>query len=81
MFILDRSNFRVLRWQVGDALGYVVAGGNGNGNGGGFNQIGTSYGIFVDDNYNIYISDQFNNRVVKWFNGNTTTGTLVIIFI
>ncbi|CAF5031402.1 unnamed protein product, partial [Rotaria sp. Silwood1] len=75
MFILDRSNYRVLRWQVGDTLGYIVAGGNGNG--GAFTQIGISYGIFADEQYNIYISEQTNHRVTLWFNGNTTVGTLV----
>ncbi|CAM4911172.1 unnamed protein product [Rotaria socialis] len=75
MFILDRSNFRVLKWQTGDTLGYVVAGGNGNG--GAFTQISTSYGIYVDDSYNVYISDQSNHRVTKWTNGNATTSALV----
>lgn len=77
MFILDRSNHRILKWQDGDTLGYIVAGGNGNG--GGFNQIGTSYGIDVDDQFNVYISEQTNHRVTKWFNGNTTISTLVFI--
>ncbi|CAF4467175.1 unnamed protein product, partial [Rotaria sp. Silwood2] len=72
MFILDTSNYRVLRWQVGDTLGYIVAGGNGNG--GAFTQIGASYGIFADEQYNIYISEQTNHRVTKWLNGNTGTG-------
>lgn len=75
MFILDRSNSRVLRWQMGDTLGYVIAGGNGNG--GAFTQIGTCYGIYADDSYNVYISELTNHRVTKWTNGNTTSGTLV----
>ncbi|CAF4329534.1 unnamed protein product, partial [Rotaria magnacalcarata] len=76
MYILDTSNYRVLRWQMGDTLGYVVAGGNGNG--GAFTQMGASYGMFVTDSYNIYISEQSNHRVMKWLNGNTTAGVLVI---
>ncbi|CAF4543376.1 unnamed protein product, partial [Rotaria magnacalcarata] len=72
--ILDRSNYRVLKWQTGDTLGYTVAGGNGNG--GTFTQIGVSYGIYVDDTYNVYISEQSNHRVIKWANGNTTAGAL-----
>ncbi|CAF1562543.1 unnamed protein product, partial [Rotaria magnacalcarata] len=75
MYILDTTNYRVLKWTVGDTLGYVVAGGNGNG--GAFTQIGVSYGIFVDAQYNIYISEQSNHRVTKWLNGNTTAGVLV----
>jgi sugar lactone lactonase YvrE len=76
MFIMDTSNYRVLRWQLGDPLGYIVAGGNGNG--GAFTQIGTSYSLFVDSQYNIYVSDSGNSRVTKWFAGNTTAGTLVM---
>jgi hypothetical protein len=80
MFILDTTNCRVLRWQLGDPLGYIVAGGNGYGSG--FNQIGNSYALFVDSQYNIYISDNTYNRVTKWSQTNTTSGVLVrFIFI
>ncbi|CAF4815581.1 unnamed protein product, partial [Rotaria sp. Silwood1] len=75
MYILDTNNYRILKWQVGDTLGYVVVGGNGNG--GAYTQIGTTYGMFVDQNYNIYVSEQTNHRVTKWSNGNTTAGVLV----
>jgi hypothetical protein len=76
MFIVDSNNYRVLRWNSGDPLGYVVAGGNGNG--AAFNQIGTSYALFVDSQYNIYISDNSNNRITKWSQTNTSSGVLVI---
>ena len=75
MFILDGSNYRVLRWQKGEPVGIIVAGGNGGG--AAFTQIGTSYAMFVDSQYNIYVSENTNHRVTKWFNGNTTTGLLV----
>lgn len=75
MFILDNYNFRVLKWQVGDTLGYVVCGGQGQGSA--FTQMGYSFGIFVDDRYNIYLSEQANNRVTLWSAGNTTAGQLV----
>jgi len=75
MYILDSYNYRVLRWTVGDPLGYIIVGGNGNG--AAFTQIGTSYGIFVDSQLNIYVSEYGNNRVTKWTNGNTTAGVLV----
>jgi hypothetical protein len=61
MFILDRGNYRILKWQTGDSLGYVVAGGRSSGST--FDKITTSYGMFVDINYNIYISEQGNHRV------------------
>jgi hypothetical protein len=79
MFIVDSSNYRVLQWQPGSPLGYVVAGGNGGGSA--FTQLGTSNGIFVDNQYNIYVSEYGNNRVTKWFAGNTTAGTLVMFYL
>lgn len=77
MFIADSSNFRVLRWQAGDQLGYIVAGGAGQGSA--FNQMTYTYGIFVDSQNNIYLSEQNNHRVTLWTNGNTTAGRLVIL--
>lgn len=76
MFILDTSNYRVLKWQLGDPLGYVVAGGNGNG--AAFTQIGTSYAFFVDNQNNVYVSEYSNHRVTEWFAQNRTSGVLVI---
>jgi hypothetical protein len=75
MYILDTSNYRVLKWTVGDPLGYIIVGGNGNG--AAFTQIGTSYAIFVDNQFNIYVSESSNNRVTKWLVTNTTAGILV----
>lgn len=76
MFILDTSNYRILQWQAGDPIGYVIAGGNGNG--GAFTQIGVSYAMFVDSQYNIYISESSNARITKWTASNVTAGVLVI---
>ncbi|CAF5222130.1 unnamed protein product, partial [Rotaria magnacalcarata] len=78
MFIMDTSNYRVLRWQMGDTLGYVVAGGNGNG--GAFTQIGASYELFIDAQYNVYVSENSNHRVTKWLSTNPSIGILVIYF-
>lgn len=79
MFILDTSNYRVVKWQVGEPMGSSIAGGNGNG--AAFSQIGVSYAFFVDDEYNIYISEYSNNRITKWNNGNTAAGILVILIL
>lgn len=79
MFILDTSNYRVLQWQLGDPMGYVVAGGNGNG--GAFNQIGVSYAFFVDGQYNVYVSEYGNHRVTKWTSNNISAGVLVIFIL
>lgn len=75
MYILDATNYRVLRWQLGEPLGYVVAGGRGLGST--FDRIGTSYGLFIDTQYNIYVSESSNNRVTRWAAGNTTASLLV----
>ena len=76
MYILDTSNYRVLRWQFGEPLGYLVAGGSGNG--AQVNQIGGSYSIFVDSNSNVYVSESTNHRVTFWSTTNTSYGIVVI---
>ena len=75
MYILDTSNYRVLKWQVGEPLGYVVAGGAGNG--AAFNQIGASYQLFIDNQFNVYVSENANHRVTRWSTTNSTWGFLV----
>ena len=75
MYILDNSNYRILKWKLGEPLGYVVAGGHGSGSG--LTQISTSYAMFVDNQFNIFVSDYANSRVTKWSPSNTTAGVLV----
>lgn len=79
MYILDTSNYRVLKWQLGDPLGFVVV--NGRGSGSTFDKIGLTYSFFIDNQLNIYVSEYGNNRVTRWNNGNNTAGTLVILKI
>ena len=79
MYILDGSNYRVLRWQAGEPLGFVVAGGRGSGST--YDKIGTSFGLFVDNQYNIYVSEYGNHRVTKWAAGNTTASLLVGLYM
>ena len=76
MYILDTTNYRVLRWKLGEPLGVVVAGGRGSGTS--LTQITTSYAMYVDGQYNIYVSEYGNNRVNKWLPTNTSSGILVI---
>lgn len=79
MFILDTYNYRVLRWQVGEPSGIIVAGGRGSGST--LDRQALSYAMFVDSQYNIFISDYGNHRVVRWSVTNTTSGQLVSSFI
>lgn len=76
MFILDSFNYRVLRWQLGEPLGVVIAGGRGLGST--LDRLARSYGLFVDSQSNIYVSENGNHRVTRWLNGNTTAGILVL---
>ena len=75
MFIMDTSNYRIMRWDAGDPLGVIVAGGQGNG--AAFNQIGVSYELFVDSQYNVYVSENSNHRITLWTILNMTSGVLV----
>ena len=75
MYILDTSNCRILRWQVGEPLGFPVAGDHGCGST--LDRIDTSYAMFIDPQFNIYISEYANHRVTLWSSSNVTAGTLV----
>jgi len=79
MFIVDSSNYRIMKWNTGDSLGYIVAGGNGNG--AGFNQFGLCYALFVDSSFNIYVSDNSYHRITFWSVSNTTSGILVRLIV
>ena len=48
----------------------TVAGGNGAGNAA--NQLGYSYGVFVDENGNIFVADNDNNRIQEWAPGSSS---------
>jgi hypothetical protein len=75
MYILDQTNYRILRWTYGEPRGYLAAGGNGAGSA--YSQFSTSYAMFVDSQNNIYVSDSGNSRVTLWTPGNRTWSTLV----
>jgi DNA-binding beta-propeller fold protein YncE len=75
MYILDYANYRVVKWLVGQPLGFSIAGNHGLGST--LDKMGTCYGLYLDNQKNIYISDYTNHRVTMWYNGNTTAGILV----
>ena len=75
MFILDSTNYRVLRWQLNEPSGVIVAGGRGYGSV--LNQLATCYAMFVDSQFNIFISDNTYHRIVRWSVTNTSAGQLV----
>ncbi|CAF3873393.1 unnamed protein product [Rotaria sp. Silwood1] len=79
MYILDRDNYRVVKWLPGQPLGFTVAGGHGTGTT--LDKIGESYAIYLDDQSNIYISEYGNHRITKWLNGNLAAGIRVCVSI
>ena len=74
MYIADRYNHRIVKWEPGATEGVVVAGGNGNGSAN--NQLSHPFDVEVDVSGNLFITDVENHRVMKWAAGGTT-GTVV----
>ncbi|CAF0868106.1 unnamed protein product [Adineta steineri] len=74
IYISDMENYQVRRFQEGDSIGKVVAGGNDHGDQ--LNQLSTPTLIFVDEYYTVYVTDSVNNRVMKW-KKNATEGIRV----
>ena len=64
LYVTDVVKHAVIRWQLDDLQGTVVAGGNGQGYG--LNQFNYPTFVFVDQNYSVYVSDYDNHRVMKW---------------
>ncbi|CAF3738400.1 unnamed protein product, partial [Rotaria sp. Silwood1] len=64
LYVSDRENNQVRRWEIGDTNGTIVAGGNGKGNH--LNQLNHPTYIFVDQDHSVYVSDLINHRVMKW---------------
>ncbi|CAF3334844.1 unnamed protein product [Rotaria socialis] len=67
LYVSDVEKHEVMRYQLGDKNGTLVAGGNGRGNG--RNQLKSPTYLFVDRQQNVYVSDNGNHRVMKWNKG------------
>ena len=76
IYVADRDNYRIIKWEPGASEGTVVAGGNGDGTK--LNQFTSTQGVALDSSGNIYVSDQSINgdRIMKWEPG-ATEGTVV----
>lgn len=85
VYVIDGGT-RVQKWAPGASYGITVAGGYGYmsiNNNMELDKIGSSWGLFVDNNENIYISDLFQGRIRKFSKGpinndqinDATTGT------
>jgi sugar lactone lactonase YvrE len=74
IYISDRDNHRVVKWNNGATSGTIVAGNGIAGNS--LNQLSSPQGISLDNHGRLYIADYNNNRIVKYNNG-SSTGVLV----
>ncbi|CAF4418761.1 unnamed protein product, partial [Rotaria magnacalcarata] len=64
VYVSDYGKGEVRRYQFGENIGTLVAGGNGQGSG--LNQLKSPAYLFVDRQQNVYVSDYGNDRVIKW---------------
>ena len=69
LYVTDWQKDEVRRYERGEKVGIIVAGGNGQGNG--LNQLNYPTYVFVDDEGALYVSDYNNHRVMKWVKGAT----------
>jgi sugar lactone lactonase YvrE len=74
LYISDYSNDRVIRIQLGDLTGSIVAG-TGVG-GSSANQLNGPEDLYVDASSNIYVADSLNYRIMFW-GKNSSTGVQV----
>ncbi|CAF1609403.1 unnamed protein product [Adineta ricciae] len=63
-YVSDWFNNKVIRWNMVNKEGTIVAGGNGNGNQS--NQLSSPRGVFVDRDFSVYVADLENHRIMKW---------------
>ena len=73
IFVADRSNNRISKWNsVGQSQGWIGGGDNGwqmgaaPAPGSDYRSFGETYGVAVDSAGNIYVPDSNNSRISKW---------------
>jgi DNA-binding beta-propeller fold protein YncE len=74
LYVVDRSNHCVTKWEPGAKEGIVVAGGHGQG--ANLSQFDSPTGIVVDALGTIYVTDRLNHRVIRWPKG-ASSGTVI----
>ena len=79
VYIMDKGNYRVLKYWKNGSNPLVVAGVTGSiGTAASLTQLAASYFIFVDKNGRLYVSDTNNHRILL-FPSNTTSGTSALV--
>ncbi|CAF2153808.1 unnamed protein product, partial [Rotaria magnacalcarata] len=64
LYVSDTGKQEVRRYQSGEQIVALAAGGNGKGVG--FNQLNEPRYLFVDRDHSVHVSDWNNHRVMKW---------------
>ena len=72
VYVLDRGNYRVVKWLTNGSNPVTVAGVNGT-TGTSLSTFASFYFIFVDQYDNLYVSDTYNHRVLL-FNASSLGG-------
>ena len=77
LYIVEWSNYRVTKWELGSMVGQIVAGGNEEGNRN--DQLTYPHGIVVNRGRDsLFISDAGNNRTIQWSLQGARSGKTII---
>jgi hypothetical protein len=64
MFIVDRGNYRIMKWTIGASSGMIIAGDITSGTQS--NQLYYPMNINFDSNGSLFVADTTNNRIQKF---------------
>jgi sugar lactone lactonase YvrE len=77
IYIVDRSNNRIVEWKSNANSGQIIAGGNGKGNQ--TNQLNWPLNVIIDPKTNsLIISDYDNKRIMRWSRQNNIKGQIIV---
>ncbi|CAF4576217.1 unnamed protein product, partial [Rotaria magnacalcarata] len=76
VYVSDRDNHRVMKWNKCAKEGIVVVGGQSQGNA--LTQLSSLQGIFVDTLGTLYVVDSLNDLVTRWTQGDKKQDTVIV---
>ncbi|CAF1367389.1 unnamed protein product [Adineta steineri] len=80
IYIADKDNHRIVRWEFGANNGTIVAGGNGPGDG--MKQLNCPTNVILDkEKKYLIICDQNNKRLIRWSRQNNAHPEILIDII
>ena len=71
MFIADRDNHRIMKYNANSTIGIVVAGSGSAGNN--YDQLNTPKGVAIDQHGFLIVGDSSNHRIQNFSNGSYAT--------